>query len=199
MEEEANRRRELERIERERREEIEGAVIEHERLANEEIERCRTQEAKDLAAQIELEAQLIALEAESSNIEDLKQRLRDFIDDCDAMNNAKEKYPKTGNVGQKLKEDQVANDTASWIANLPPPATNSHPPYQSPFHKSVPKLTLTKFDGDPLKCTDSTERGRESKVGDSWFSLQWKSLQPSMEASGKSVWKTAHCCSSSPG
>ena len=83
MEEEANRRRELERIERERREEIEGAVIEHERLANEEIERCRTQEAKDLAAQIELEAQLIALEAESSNIEDLKQRLRDFIDDCD--------------------------------------------------------------------------------------------------------------------
>ena len=154
MEEEANRRRELERIERERREEIEGAVIEHERLANEEIERCRTQEAKDLAAQIELEAQLIALETESSNTEDLKQRLRDFIDDCDAINNAKEKYPKTGNVGQKLKEDQVANDTASWIANLPPPAINSHPPYQPSFHKSVPKLTLTKFDGDPLKWTD---------------------------------------------
>ena len=68
VEEEANRRRELERIERERRE---------------EIERRGTQEAKGLAAQIELEAQLIALEAESSNTEDLKQRLRDFIDDCD--------------------------------------------------------------------------------------------------------------------
>ena len=83
VEEEANRRRELERIERERREEIERAAIEHERFANEEIERRGTQEAKGLAAQIELEAQLIALEAESSNTEDLKQRLRDFIDDCD--------------------------------------------------------------------------------------------------------------------
>jgi hypothetical protein len=54
--------------------------------------------------------------------------------------------------------DEKAKSTASWIANLPS-ATNENrrsEPMTTPmsYHKSIPKLTLTKFDGDPLKWTD---------------------------------------------
>jgi hypothetical protein len=65
IEDESIRRKELERIERERLAKFEQAKLEHDRLAREETERRRIQEARDHAAQAELEARLIDAEAET--------------------------------------------------------------------------------------------------------------------------------------
>ena len=77
IEDESIRRKELERIERERLAKFEQAKLEHDRLAREETERRRIQEARDHAAQAELEARLIEAEAEtdgSGSSDDLKIR-----------------------------------------------------------------------------------------------------------------------------
>jgi hypothetical protein len=64
IEEEADRRKQLEFIEEQRQREIERVKHEQERATKDKAERRRIQECKDLAAQAELEAELI--EAEST-------------------------------------------------------------------------------------------------------------------------------------
>lgn len=171
-------RNELELAERERRENLEQVKYNRERLAREESERRRVQEAKDLAAQAELDARLIEVETKDSDSECLKQRLRDFEDHEDPggleligyehlkHGNAREEktnikidYGKLSPVLEEQKPKATPNSTASWIAKLPrptdsPPTYTTQVPHQTLFHKSVPRLTLTKFDGDPLKWTD---------------------------------------------
>ncbi|CAB4029065.1 Hypothetical predicted protein [Paramuricea clavata] len=63
-------------------------------------------------------------------------------------------------LSKLFREDpeEKAKSTSSWIANLAS-ATNKNrrtEPITTPmsYHKSIPKLTLTKFDSDPLKWTD---------------------------------------------
>ena len=175
-------RNQLELAERERRENLEQVKHNRERLAKEESERRRVQEAKDLAAQAELEARLIEVETKYSDSECLKQRLCDFEDyenPCGfkqigyehlKQGNAREEkmdikinHAKPSPVLEEQKREETANSTASWIAKLHARPTNSPPtyttqltqvPHRTLFHKSVPRLMLTKFDGDPLKWTD---------------------------------------------
>ncbi|CAB4040324.1 Hypothetical predicted protein, partial [Paramuricea clavata] len=185
IEDESIRRKELERIERERLAKFEQAKLEHDRLAREETERRRIQEARDHAAQAELEARLIEAEAEtdgSGSSDDLKKRLCDFSEDyrtpAETGNKIRElgnKLPEVGNtpnpkvindnkntneLSELFREDpeEKAKSTASWIANLPSTTNENRltEPMTAPisYHKSIPKLTLTKFDGDPLKWTD---------------------------------------------
>ena len=178
IEEDSIRRKERERIHREQRETIKRASLERERIELEESERRRLQEVKDLAAQADLEARLVDIEAEVGsevNSETLRRRLRDFNEQCPAITNCEEEEERhnrlpevtvtaggpQGNPGsehQAAIPDDKAKSTASWIASLPSPAKmkpplNCHPNLiQTPFAKSIPKLTLTKFDGSSIIC-----------------------------------------------
>ena len=100
--------------------------------------------------------------------ENLKESLRDFDDEPQHTANVVEKTPqgKTTEFFHETQHENISpnnneitakaqNRTSSWIADLTPAFELDPPVSQSPLHnKSVPKLTLTKFDGDSLKWTD---------------------------------------------